>query len=240
MNQAATQNSSQNAVNPSSAVADGVQNLLSVTNVTTLSALSFYSPLILMISILLFALFSAAAYKGAFYVFCLFVATCIRYLIVCVINNDYSMNMNITRNAEIPICDTGVFFPTTNYTFSTFILALTLTYFVAPMIIISSKNKVNTVNYMVLLFFLTYICFDIGIKYSYKCIDFSSQLIADFFGGVLLGGLVIITLISTGNMNLLFINELTSNKEVCTRPSKQQFKCSLYKNGEIVGSSLSK
>ena len=31
-----------------------------------------------------------------------------------------------------------------------------------------------------------------------------------------------------------FINELNSNKEVCTMPSQQQFKCSVYKNGELV------
>ena len=43
------------------------------------------------------------------------------------------------------------------------------------------------------------------------------------------------TLISTGNTSILFINELTSNKEVCTRPSKQQFKCKVYKDGTLIG-----
>jgi hypothetical protein len=39
---------------------------------------------------------------------------------------------------------------------------------------------------------------------------------------------------------LLFINELTSgsNKEVCSMPNKQTFKCSVYKNGELLGSSI--
>jgi hypothetical protein len=36
----------------------------------------------------------------------------------------------------------------------------------------------------------------------------------------------------------LFINEINNNKEVCSMPSKQQFKCSVYKNGELVGSSI--
>ena len=227
----------------------------SITNVTIFSALSFYSPLILMVSILLFSLFSSAAHKGVFYIFCLFVATALRFLIVLGAKTtmkqgnaesgsntgtDFWEILKETGGTTAEICKTGVFFPTTNYTFSTFILVLTLTYFVAPMIIISKKNKVNSINYMVLIFFLSYICYDIGIKYTYQCIDFSSQLSADLFGGILIGSLIVITLMSTGNMKLLFINELTSNKEVCTRPSKQQFKCSLYKNGEIVGSSISK
>jgi hypothetical protein len=48
-----------------------------------------------------------------------------------------------------------------------------------------------------------------------------------------------VILFYSDKISLLFINELNSNKEVCTVPSKQQFKCSLYRNGEIVGSSVS-
>jgi hypothetical protein len=38
--------------------------------------------------------------------------------------------------------------------------------------------------------------------------------------------------------NYLYINEINTNKEVCSMPTKQQFKCSVYKNGELVGSSI--
>ena len=33
----------------------------------------------------------------------------------------------------------------------------------------------------------------------------------------------------------LYINEINSNKEVCSMPSKQQFKCKVYKDGALVG-----
>jgi hypothetical protein len=208
-------------------------NEMNNNNITlnVFSALSFYSPLILMMSILLFSIFSSAVFKGLFYIFCLFWTSVLRGIFIKYV---FGVEDEVATNN---ICDSGVFLPTTNYTFSTFILVLTLTYFVMPMIVIGNAN---TVNYMVLMFFLTYICYDIGIKKLYGCIDFTSQLLGDIFSALALGAIIVTTLISTGNTSLLFINELTSNKEVCTRPSKQQFKCSLYKNGEIVGSSVSK
>lgn len=211
-----------------------------MTEISAFAALSFYSPLILMISILLFSIFSSATYKGLFYIFCLFSATALRYVAVDFSDKHFldPNNKNLVQPALNGICNAGIFFPTTDKTYSTFILILSLTYFVAPMIIISKHNKINTINYAVLTFFITYICYDFGIKYLYGCVGFSSQLIADVISAIGLGILVVMILISTGNSSVLFINELTSNKEVCTRPSKQQFKCSLYKNGEIVGASI--
>ena len=96
----------------------------------------------------------------------------------------------------------------------------------------------NNINYQVILFFLIYLIFDVLIKKSYNCIDFKSPtiLIGDFFGGIGLGVASVLIMNST-NRNVLFINEIPSNKEICSMPSKQTFKCSVYKNGELVGSS---
>jgi hypothetical protein len=49
-----------------------------------------------------------------------------------------------------------------------------------------------------------------------------------------LGGLISLGIYNTSLRNYLFVNEVNKNYEVCTRPSKQKFKCSLYKNGELV------
>lgn len=204
-----------------------------------LTALSFYSPLIIMISIILFSLFSSAAYKGAFYLFCLFVATAFRLGVVFLYKN---MNSGVNKGnnliAQNPICETGVIFPDTDKTFSVFILCLTFIYFILPMIIITSKNKVDTINYWVLSFFAIYICYDIGVKRASECIRFDGSLLLDGLLGVAIGAVIVCSIMFTDNSGLLFINELTSNKEVCTRPSKQQFKCSVYKNGEVVGQSV--
>jgi hypothetical protein len=158
--------------------------------ISVFAALSFYSPLILMISILLFSIFSSATYKGLFYIFCLFCASALRYAALVLI----TPQIPTVLPSPDWVCNTGVFFPETNKTYSTFILVLTLTYFVMPMIVISKQNKTNTINYMVILFFVSYICYDIGMKKFYQCIDFSSQLLAEIFAALMLGIIVVMTL----------------------------------------------
>jgi hypothetical protein len=203
-----------------------------MTYMSPFAALSFYSPIIMVISILLFSVFSAAAYKGFVYIFFLFAATAARMLIMSIITG------GLVSKKENPICETGLFLPYTNLTYSTYILVFSLVYFVSPMFIISKQNKTNTVNYSVILFFVTYVVYDILVKYYYKCIDMTSGILGDFLSAILLALTTVVCLIASKNTNVLFINELTSNKEVCTRPSKQQFKCSVYKNGEVIGSSI--
>ena len=39
---------------------------------------------------------------------------------------------------------------------------------------------------------------------------------------------------SSNNKKLLFIDNLDSNKVMCNRPSKQTFKCAVYKNGQLI------
>jgi len=201
---------------------------IGLNSVSIFAALSFYSPLIMVISIILFSIFSAAAYKGFVYLFFLFAATALRMLVMS------AMKIADTPNIIRPICDTGMFLPYTNYTYSTYILVFSLVYFVTPMIVISKQNKMNSINYSVIIFFVSYICYDIGVKTFYKCINASSGIIGDVLCGILLASVTVVALMASHNTNVLFINELTSNKEICTRPSKQQFKCSVYKNGEVI------
>ena len=41
-----------------------------------------------------------------------------------------------------------------------------------------------------------------------------------------------------GYDSLLYFDELLSNKVACSRPSKQSFKCSVYKGGELISSNV--
>jgi hypothetical protein len=62
----------------------------------------------------------------------------------------------------------------------------------------------------------------------------------DLFLNVLMGcatSAILVTLMYAGGSGkYLFFNEISSNKEMCYQPKQQTFKCSLYKNGEMVGS----
>ena len=52
--------------------------------------------------------------------------------------------------------------------------------------------------------------------------------------GYILGQLWFVLLKSSGNESLLYFNETLSNSTVCSIPKKQTFKCSVFKNGELV------
>jgi hypothetical protein len=205
------------------------------TTMSTIYSLSFYSPIIITIGIFMMSIFLGALGKGLFYIFLLFIITAVR-----------SLFMFMTRDKlgiipEIPnICNTGAFLPYTNLTYSTYILSFTLFYLLTPMIMISNKNKTNVINYIAIMFFAFYIIFDIAVKKSLNCIQniLSFSFFGDLLGGILLGVLISGGLMMTSLKNNLFINELISDKKVCSVPANQKFKCSVYKNGQLVSSTI--
>ena len=203
------------------------------SKIPIIAALSFYSPLVIMIGIFMFSIFSSAINKGLFYIACVFFVTALRMLFL------YAMKIPQSFQNSPSICDEGAFLPYTGLSYSTYMLTFTALYFVTPMFIISSQNKTNTVNYLVILFFVAYLAFDLFIKKSYACIALNLNVFADFLSGGLLGAVIALILFGADKISIMFINELNSNKEVCSVPSKQHFRCSLYRNGTIVGSSVS-
>jgi len=203
-----------------------LSNLLDV-----LYSLSFYAPLIIYVSILVLTIFTSTWPKFGFYFLWIFVITCIRIIVFNGIGNN--------NNENLPEkCLTGLMFIPQDITYSTYILSFTLMYLLMPMIILTSQTKVNVINYSVLGFFIFYIVFDLGIKYTLSCIGslFSGLVLCDIISGLFLGGLLAGPLMFGTNLKkYLYINEINSNKEVCSLPSKQQFKCKLFRNGELVG-----
>ena len=204
------------------------------TTIALLQVVSLYSPLITLFSIFIFSIFSSALNKGLFYIASVFFVTAIRILFLQQFITDYAKPL---INAK-PICENTTFIPYTGKTYSTFFLTFTMCYFIVPMIILNSMNKTNMINYLVLSFFIAYIIFDAWIKVSLNCVLFDIALLADFLVGGLFGSLIALLLFYSDKISLMFINELNSNKEVCSVSSKQHFKCSLYQNGTIVGSSI--
>jgi hypothetical protein len=198
-------------------------------------SLSFYSPIIILISVLLFSIFTGSIYKVAWYYLWIFVITFLRVILFK--STGYS-------EESIPeICSTGltnIFIPK-DVTYSSYILSFTMMYFFFPMVMVSNQSKINVINYGVLAFFIAYIMLDLFIKSSLHCIPsfFSKLIIGNIVSGLFLGGVISGIIMYGSNLKgYLFINEVNNNKEVCSMPSKQQFKCSVYKNGELVGSSI--
>lgn len=111
---------------------------------------------------------------------------------------------------------------------SSVFIAFTMVYLLLPMI----SN--NTINYGVVIFFLCIFCVDTYSKIMKRCTNYAGAL----FGlvvGFITGIIWYVILDGSGNSDLLYFDELKSNKTLCSRPSKQNFKCKVYKNGEVIG-----
>lgn len=192
-----------------------------------ISSLSFYSPLIILSSVFVFSMFTATVGKFGWFLLWCFVITCVRWIV-------YKPLATLDpRN----ICNT--FIPN-DYTYSTYILTFTMMYFILPMIMVSSQSKTNAMNYGVLGLFIAYITLDLFVKKSLLCIPafFSSIVLTNIVAGLFLGAILSLGMYSTTLKQYLYINEINSNREVCSTPSKQQFRCNVYKDGTLVSSSL--
>ena len=144
-------------------------------------------------------------------------------------NDNSSSPQNIDDKS---ICSTVRYSTGGNATFSVFYIAFSLVYICGPMFI----N--NEINFFIFSAFLFYFLLDIGIRYYTGCIKNKAYILLDTIIGVLSGILVLYGMYSMNIQKYLFFNETSSNKQVCSLPKKQTFKCSVYKNGELVGSSV--
>jgi len=202
---------------------------------STFNVLSFYAPIIIIVGIFILSVFSASVGKTFVFMFWFFVATGVRSLV-----KKYSSGGSPTDIKGDAVCSIGVFEPfitNTNLTYSTFALAFAMFYFIFPMILVNLDNKSNMFNYRVVLFFSFYLVFDLLIKRSRRCTMNMSPttIFGDLIGGISLG-IGASTAMYYLRRNLLFINETSSNAEVCSMPSKQKFKCTVTQNGELVSS----
>ena len=114
---------------------------------------------------------------------------------------------------------------------SSLFLSFTIAYLVLPM----QYNK--QMNYPILAFLLCLLVLDILTKVNNKCTSYGGSILGALVGFIL--GTIWYTLFHTaGYDSLLYFDELKSNSVTCSRPSKQTFKCSVYKNGELISSNI--
>lgn len=105
-------------------------------------------------------------------------------------------------------------------------IAFTLAYLYLPM------NFSGNMNYGVVLSLLTLFGIDAVSKLTNECTNKMGVIIGGLIG-LLLGSGWYSIIKGSGNPQLLYFEELTNGK-ACSRPSKQKFKCSVYKNGKLI------
>jgi hypothetical protein len=199
-------------------VPDSPLQLFQPMNLTVF--LSFFSPIILATSITGMS-FIFQNFKGLIY---------LGFLIGCCVVRGYVYIMSGANPIvnDRTICTSIQYSKYGNPTFSSFVFAFTIMYLSMPMF----SN--GSVNYLVFILLITYFFVDIFIKIYKNCIIKTG----DLFLNVLLGGasaaLIITLMYAGGSGKYLFFNEVSSDKEMCYQPSKQNFKCLMYKDGTLI------
>jgi hypothetical protein len=212
-----------------------MQNTLIKNSMEIFNALSFYSPIIICVSIVTFSMFTATMQKAFVFFVWIFLITFIRIIAFKGLKSTNQPEPNIRSECLVGL--TQMFIPK-DVSYSTYILTFTMMYFITPMILLSAQSKTNAMNYGVLSFFVAYIALDLFIKTNLECIPklFSMSVIGNILSGLFLGACISgLLMYGTSLKKYLYVNEINSNNEVCSVPSNQQFKCRLFKNGELVG-----
>lgn len=182
--------------------------------------LSFYSPIILATSLVGLS-FVFQNFKGFIYLGFLLGACVVREYIYRMAGSNPIVN-------DRTICTSIQYSQYGNPTFSAFVFAFTIMYLSLPMF----AN--DSVNFWVFSSILVYFCLDIFIKIYKGCIVKMGDLFLNVLLGVFSSALIVSLMWTGGSGKYLFFNEVSSNKEICSQPKEQTFRCSLYRNGELI------
>jgi hypothetical protein len=182
--------------------------------------LSFFSPIILAVGFtsmsFIFQNFKGLIYLG-FLVGCCF----LRSYVYMVSGADSIVN-------DKTICTSVQYSKYGNPTFSAFVFAFTLMYVFYPMFANGS------INFWIFTLLIAYFIMDIFIKLYKKCVIKVGDLFINILLGATSAALIVTMMYAGGSGKYLFFNEMSSDKQVCYKPSNQTFKCSLYKDGTII------
>jgi len=102
--------------------------------------------------------------------------------------------------------------------------------------ILKSKNNLVQQNIATIVFFPLLILADLAWNKKNNCYRISSSMVALFVSG-LIGVIWAAIIESTNSPNLPYFSGM-SNGEVCSRPTKQSFKCNVYKNGKLISKNI--
>lgn len=192
-------------------------------NSPSLKSLSSYSPIILII-IVVSSSIVYQNFKGFIYLGFL-IASCLIREFMYSANNNLTSSTDISENKNCNVFNYGI----KGSTFSVFVFSFTLVY-------VSFNMFVNgVVNFWIPFSILFLGSLDVLYKKNNNCFTKYNEVFSNMLFGSFISGLIVWALKQGGSDKFLFFNEMSSNKEVCYKPKNQTFKCSVYKNGELIG-----
>jgi Flp pilus assembly pilin Flp len=194
---------------------------LTITNI--FQFISALTPLLLIFFMVMISVFNQDL-KGMVYLAGILIVSVINILLLNIIKNKrYEYSGDSCNIFNLPFNMTNYNVPSLN----SVLISFTVAYLLLPMI--ASKQM----NYALIAALLSIFVIDGITKIMNKCTTIAGVILG-LFTGLLSGSLWYTLFHSTGYNSLLYFDQVVSNKVYCSRPKKQTFKCSVYKNGELI------
>ena len=195
------------------------------------SFIGFFYPIFIVLFLVIASIFNGTILKGIIYLCGLAVSTIIWYLSGTLIGQSNSVEEHgSVMNTYCYILNYGA--EKNRYVnLDSLITWFTLIYLLIPML---ESSQINPYILTVLLIGTFY---NMYVQYSLGCINSLLTLLLGACLGALFGALWFTLFWATDNgknRRFLFYDELFSNNVVCSKPKKQTFKCSVYKNGQLI------
>lgn len=200
----------------------GIQ--LTLSNIMRLASL--LAPVLLVFFFVMLSMLNQD-FKGLVYIAGVLLATALNIPLMNMQKSEVFKDASVTCNfIEVPFL-TNYNSPST----SSLIIAFTFAYLYLPM------RANDQMNYAVIVALLTLFALDAVTRVSGNCTTVAGTVLGALVG-CLFGVSWYTVFHSAGADYLLYFDELDSNNVVCTKPSKQTFKCSVYKNGQLISSNI--
>lgn len=190
--------------------------------------ISFMSPLLISFFMIVTSIFNNKIVKGLIFTIGLVITTFINYLLKNTLKEKQNPNVN-------PFCNV-IPFPFTVKSnsdvysspgLSSTILGYTAGYLIFPM-------KINNqINPSLLVFLIGLIGINGVVEVRDNCTSIGGVILGSVLG-IILGILYYNVISVNGYKDLAYFSEISSNRTICNKPTKQKFKCTTYKRGERV------
>ena len=184
---------------------------------------SVFAPLFLGTFLVLISVFNQNI-KGLIYLGGVLIASVLNLAVMFAVGSEPDENQGAICNLiNFPLVPTQYNVPNYNSMFIMF----TLVYLLLPML----AN--NQVNMWIIGTIVSIFAVDAYVKLEYSCTVPRGITFGAIIGGFL-GAVWYFVMKFTEHESLLFFNDLVSNNVICKRPKNQTFKCSVYKNGQVI------
>jgi hypothetical protein len=187
--------------------------------------ISFTAPILVIFFITLFSIVQNNLEKGLIFNMGIVILSTIVYILKNVVKNKQSINASPFCNVipgPFTVSSGDIVYDAPSMSSS--ILSFSSTYLIYPMI-----NN-NQHNYTLLVFLIGITSINAIVEYNQQCSDIMGLVF-----GVLLGIIFAIVyynlLYMSKKGNLVYFSDPISNNVQCSKPTKQNFKCEVYKDG---------